>query len=430
MIAAIALTAIAACTSGNAKSSSDSSSSAGPGSLTLWSSWAKGEQGQVWMQAAIDDFVAQTGIKVNVQWKGSALQQQLLPAFNTKHVPADVVDASITLLNGTLAPGMRDMTSTYATAVPGAGSVNDVLGQKYRDFSAAANDDGTLGVPLSVPYYVSSYAFGYDSRNFPQLESSPPKNWDDMFALMDARKAAGKTPLALDGDISDYNVYYIKFATYSTVGDDGITKAEMDKTGQTWSQPGYLEAAQLVEKIAKGGYFAKGFDASKFPSQQNKWANDGADFLFVYTGIPSEVAPVTAPGFSYGSFPFPAVGTHPIPALKINGNGIGITEASKNVPQAQKFAAFLLQPKYQSTIGKLLAGIPVVKTVAADPQFVSLKTQLDEGHINISAVPPSVSDFQAKVLDPVDDELVTGKITAQQFIDQMVKATAEYWKGK
>ncbi|MFI7226234.1 ABC transporter substrate-binding protein [Nonomuraea angiospora] len=404
--------------------------------LTIWSSWIKGQPGQKFLQGVADDFQAKTGIKVTIEWKGNAAAKALLPALNGTEVPTDIIESTGGAITNALAPtgGLLDISDVYQTKIPGTDqTVQQAVGDAAMSLSTPVDGTGAKsGGPVQVPYWASSSnVVFYNGKRFPDLVGKAPQDWDAFMAVLDAQKAKGRKPLALDGSIQSYSALYYTSLLSSIMGVDALAKASLDKSGKTWgSDPGYLQAAQLVEKLARGGYFIDGYNASKFPAMENKWANDEADFNVNGTWLPGEVAGVAAQGFDYRAFPFPAVTGKKAPPLSVAVNGIGILKRAKNPAAAKHFAAFMLQQKYQEQVSSQLQDIPVIKGVAAPAAIQAVKDVFDKGDINTFRFPTGLADYLTKVFYELDDQLIFGKISAQEFVAKMVSQTSEYWKSK
>lgn len=406
------------------------SSSSGDGKeFTLWSMWSEGEADQKVMAQAIAEFTKATGIRVKVQWKGRNPTKALLPTLNTSNVPADLLDTNNTELVSALAStgNALDMTSVYATKVPGEDkTVGDLVSDAYK--TVATPVGGTS--PVMVPYQASSYAFFYDGKSHPELAAAAPANWDEFFTALDAEKAKGRRPIAQDGSLTGYNAYYLTYFTMAVAGDEGYVNAVKDKTGQTWLKPAYLEAAKLIEKLAKGGYFADGYTASKFPAQQQKWANGDADFIYGGTWLPRETLPYAKQGFDYRAFPFPAVGGRPAPPANVALVGFGIPAKAKNQEAAKQFISFFLQKKYQDQLAGTAKEIAIRPDVPAAPEVAEIKKLLDAGRIVKVRAGSDFSEYQTKVIFPVNDELIFGRITAAEFVQKLADETVTYWKNR
>lgn len=429
VIAAALVFGVAGCGSG-AKASGG-----GAGELTIWSQWVQGQPGQKFMQGVIDDFQHQTGVKVTVQWKGNPVASSLLPTLNTSNVPTDIVETSDGQIESTLYPagGMLSLADVYKDKVPGTDkTIADIEGKQVATLATPISaTGGSQGDPVLVPYWMSGTGvFFFNGKQNPALVGNPPKDWATFSKILGELKAKGRQPLAVDGSVQSYNSWYLQNLIRSIVGDNGTVGAEIDKTGQTWKKPGYLQAAQLVEQMVKDNYFVKGYDGSKFPAIENKWANNESDFSLNGTWLAQEVAPVAADGFDYQTFRFPAVAGHKAPAIDTGVSGIGILKKAKNLDNAKKFAAFILQPKYQTLVSTQMMQIPISRDVAAPAPVKSIKAAIDAGNILTYRRPAAALDYETKVLFPLDDQLIFGKITGQQFIDQIVTKSAAYWTSK
>ncbi|MER7498830.1 ABC transporter substrate-binding protein [Nonomuraea pusilla] len=404
--------------------------------LTIWSSWLKGQPGQRFLQGVADDFQARTGIKVTIEWKGNAAAKALLPALNSTEMPTDIIESTGGAITNALAPtgGLLDIADVYQMKIPGTDqTVQQAVGDQAMSLSTPVDGTGARsGGPVQVPYWASSSnVVFYNGKRFPELVSAPPQDWDQFMAVLDAQKAKGRKPLALDGSIQSYSALYYTSFLSSIMGVDALAKASLDKSGRTWgSDPGYLQAAEMVEKLARGGYFIDGYSASKFPAMENKWANDEADFNVNGTWLPGEVGKVAAAGFDFRAFPFPAVKGKKAPPLPVAVNGLAILKKAKNAEAAKQFAAFLLQRSYQEQVSTQLQDIPVMKGVPAPGPLQAVKDVFDRGEINTFRFPTGLADYLTKVFYELDDQLVFGKISAKEFVDKMVSQTAAYWRSK
>ncbi|WP_020580021.1 ABC transporter substrate-binding protein [Actinopolymorpha alba] len=427
----VAVAAAGAVTAWGASACGDSQPSTRSGSkskeFTLWSFWSEGEPNQLVLAEAIKDFTSATGVRVKPQWKGRNAMQALLPALNTQNVPADIIEGNGSQLTTIFAPTGQamDLAEVYAAKVPGeSGTVADVVGAAYKGIGTS--DDGVLAM---VPYQVSTYAWFYDGKAFPELASQPPQTWEDFTALLDEQKAKKRRPVAQDGSVPGYNAYYIQHFARALAGDEAWVAAFTDRTGEAWRGAEFRKAAEHVERFAKADYFLAGFNASKFPAMQQKWAAGESDFLFGGTWLPRETQPYAKKGFEYVSFPFPSVEGKQ-PTLNVATFGFGIPKKAKNAEPAKEFIAFFLQKKYQDKIASVAKEMSVRTDVKAAPIVALAKQSLDSGHVNRARTPPEFSDFSAKVLSPLNDRLLFGTITAEEFSTGMVTAAAKFWKAR
>jgi raffinose/stachyose/melibiose transport system substrate-binding protein len=420
LVAVTALTVAvgaAACSQGSAQSGSDTT-------FTYWSMWKVGEPQQKVIASAIADFEKQTGITVKAQWQGRSNLQKLTPALNTNSVP-DLVDgpyvkAYPALVATEQALGLK---TAYATKVDGK-TAKDLIPAKYLK-----NVDLDLadGQPWMLPYQVQSDAIWYNGARYPDVKANPPKTWDEFVALLDRTKAAGVPPIAADGDVSGYNASWLSTLLVREGGPGTLKKIAQDQTGQAWKSPEALDAATKVEQLVKGGYLIDGYGASKFPLQQQKWADNKAAFIFVGSWLPTESGSYAASGFDYQSFPFPKINDED--SMRADLSGFMVPKKAKHPDAAQKFAAFFLGKKYQDAWGTEAKVIPVRDDSPTSPELAGVQAALKEAtsyHQQNDGV--AFPGYNEKLFWATTDKLFLGKLSAQDFVATMAKEQAEYWK--
>src|SRR5699024_6747256 len=186
--AAIAL-ALTACSGGT------SGDDDGPSTeFTYWSQWKEGESQQIVMAQAIEDFEAETGITVNVQWQGRDNVQRTVPTLSTPTVP-DLVDSSyLKLYPSLVATGQaHGLADAWATEVDDGQTVTDLVPAAYLDSIDITGEDDQ---PWMVPYMLSSDAIWFNAAEHPEIAENPPATWEEFIALLDQLKADGQTPIA------------------------------------------------------------------------------------------------------------------------------------------------------------------------------------------------------------------------------------------
>ncbi|MFF5207686.1 ABC transporter substrate-binding protein [Streptosporangium sp. NPDC000396] len=401
--------------------------------LTYWSMWTKDEpQGKVLRHVA-DCFTKQTGVRVDIQWLGRAyLRQNLVPALNTDTVP-DLFDQDLTGIRAAVvAAGGTQPVDDVLDMKTGDGTVRDLLPAPYWDTPAAEDDAGRL---FAVPYIVLGNAWWYDKR---QVENfTAPRTMDEVFALFDAAKKAGRSAVALDGDISYYGAWFFDQVASRYVGPGGLAGAAQDKTGRLWkTDPGFLKAAEYTAKT--GTYLIDGWDAAKFPQIQQRWADGDADYLFMGSWGPTEAREYLAKQggtetIDFGSFqyPMPEGATHDV--VEVQEIGFGVTKKAKHPQAAKAFIAYLLTKS-------MLAGIPAVadnltprKDLPVPGDIAGLKAALDDPAKTHTLFMDGVDGiaggkYAEQVFFPADNDLLKGRLTPQQFIDRLADATAAFWK--
>ncbi|RZQ61730.1 ABC transporter substrate-binding protein [Amycolatopsis suaedae] len=407
--------------------------------FTYWSMWTADEpQGRV-LKKAIDCFTQKTGVQITVQWLGrKVLTQNVAPSLNTDSVP-DLIDQDLNQMSAAImAPGgTQSVQDVFAMKVgEGDKTVRDVL--TPGTFELAQNKD-KAGQPFLVPYEVLSNAWWYDKSDIPDFVA--PKTIDEMFGLFDRIKQSGKGVISQDGDINDYNAYFFTQFAARYVGPGGLAKAASDRSGQSWkSDPGFLEAAKLTERLAKGGYFLSGWDASKFPQVQQRWADGESAFVYNGSWLPSEAREYLGKqgggqSITFGSFqiPLPQGAKHDIvEQLPI---GFSVTAKARNPEPAKAFIAYVLNKD-------ILSGIPAVSNnltpradLAVPDDLKEIKAVLDDPNKKPALFKDGIDGmfggkYVENVFYPASNALLKGTLTAQQFIDQLAAKTAEYWTAQ
>ncbi|MDQ4215527.1 ABC transporter substrate-binding protein [Microbacterium capsulatum] len=417
---------VAGCASAQGAPSGGASSGKG-GTLTYWSMWKEGEAQQKVLASAIADFTKETGITVDVQWQGRDSVKKVVPTLNTNKVP-DLIDSSFAKLAPVLAGTgqAKALTDAYGATVDGkkAGSLipkaylaNDVITRKGES------------APWMLPYSLTSDAIWFNAATHPELTAKAPSDWNGFVAELDKLKAANEVPIAIDGDVSGYNAYWYTAAIVHLAGPGSLKKISDDKTGKAWDKPEALKAAQMVQQLAAGGYFISGYNASKWPAQQQAWADNKAALIFNGTWIPTETQPYAAKGFQYSSFPFPTVGSNGKKVARADFIGFAVPAKAKNSANAQKFASFFLKKKYQDALGTDAKILPVRSDAATSSEMSTVKAALDSTHSfyvqNDGITSPGYAE---KLLWPALDQLVLGKTTAEQFVANMKAGQIDYWK--
>lgn len=422
LAASVGLTA-SACGSGS------SSATGGGDSFTYWSMWKQDEPQAKVLRAAITQFTKDTGIEVSVQWKGRQVVQQLAPTLNTANVPADLVDSSDRFAYAQLqATGQAlDLTPALDLAIPGesGNTVGSVVPPRYRDLNTA---DGTL---WQIPYEVLTTQIWYDGNALPDVAAAPPATWAEFTELLASRKKArGDGPLALDGDIPDYAAYWTYFAVLRGLGPGAFGKAALDRSGTAFEADGFVDALRHIEKLIDAGDFTSGYNGSKWPAVQQKWAKGKSDFLLLGTFAPSETAEFTSSDFGYRSFTFPAFSAGGEVAQDISLIGFSIPKKAKNSTAAQKFIAYFLAKRHLKGISDQAKNITPRADIAAPAELADAQKALASGTAvkTLDGVKETAAEWYTKVFLPLNTSFISGKLSAAEFAGKLRSASATYWK--
>lgn len=419
-VAMVAMVSLAGCGEGG-------TGAGGGQELTYWSMWKPGEDQQKVLQAAIAEFEDSTGIKVKVQWSGRDVLKQVAARL-TAGDPPDLTDQDAAALQGNLAKsdGLLGLSDVYGMTIAGeTKKVSDVIPQALVK-SYQTGD----GQPFVVPYEVIGSAMWYNAAAHPELADNPPKTWPEFIALLDKLKAAGRTPIALDGDIKFYLGYWTTWSIIRHGGIGLLPKAATDTTGATFDDPAFLKAAKDVEQLIKGGYLVEGFNGSKWPAQQNAWASgkSPSDLLLMGTWAPSETGPQAQEGFKHRSFPFPTVeGGKGNQAAEAGVIGFAIPKKARNAEAAKKFIAFFLNKDRLAKIASEAKNLTPREDVAPPSELADYQAEvaaageeLFRPYDDVSAIAPQ---WVTNVWEPANADFFNGKLDAAGFVQRLKDET-------
>jgi raffinose/stachyose/melibiose transport system substrate-binding protein len=397
--------------------------------IEYFSGWNEGEPYVELFKKIIADFEAENpNIKVNATWNGRESLTKLRPMLLAGTVP-DITDHGSDELFGALVG--EGLTSP----------LNDALDSNAYGQDVAWKDTflpGELDLYKKadeyhvIPFWLDTTGFYYNDTIFAEQGVQVPTTWDEFLATCDTLKTKGVPPLVEDGGIDFYNAYYYTHFVQRVMGTGAFHTAAGDKTGAAWDDPGYLQAAQMVQELSDKGYFIEGFEGYTWPAGQIDFVQGAGAMLLCSTWIPAETQDSAPTGFAYHFFPVPLV----------NGGKGKITDAEvfqwsfvvlKDAPhraEAIQFLKFWLQPKYVNEMATNYNAIMSLKGAAAPPVNSDAYAFLQQATDNFrlyDGVSADYPEWWKTVFLPLDDQLIFGKLTAADFIAQVKKASTDYW---
>lgn len=397
------------------------------GRFTYWSMWNENEPQQIVIQSAIEQFTSDTGIEVDVQWVGRDIAKKLAPTLNAAVTPMDLVDGPQRKIYSALVStgSHHDLASLYARNVPGEGqTVEEVLIPNVRDVVT------TDGVTWMVPYTMFSASWWYDGGAMPELAGNEPASWDGLVALFDNRKQQGRQVIAQDGDIGFYNLYFFTEIAVRHLGPNNLNAAIEDRSGEALKHPGILRTAEQIEELVSSGFFASGYDASKWPAQQQAWAAGEMDFIYMGTWLPKETASFMGEGFQPRSFQMPAVSDDSVHTNEVAYIGYSIPARAENIGAAEQFIAYFMKKENLARLAEVAEVIVPRPGIEIAEHLKPLYDDLNSGglsHAAYDGINSYNADYTRKVLTPLVNELIFGQIGASEFHDQLVEQTVRYW---
>lgn len=390
--------------------------------LVYWSMWEATEpQGQA-IQAAVDAYTEETGVEVDLQFKGrTGIREGLQPALDAG-TEIDLFDEDIDRVNSAWGKYLMDLED-FAKESGYEETANAGLMAACREAAG-----GTL---KSIPYQPNVFAFFYNVDLFEQAGiEAVPTTWDEFLDVCQKLKDAGITPLTMD---DAYATCVIGYHLGRYVGEDGVRQIV---TEGLWDDPAVLQMAKDIEELASKGYFSENVGTNVWPNGQNVELAGGTVAMYLNgSWLPNEVKATAGPDFKWGCFAYPALNE-----CETNIEGAAATGTESNNFGAQVFAinkdsemaeeAFALIEKitkgeYDQKLAEVSIGIPADTTNTEWPELVSCAKPVMEGSTArfTWAVGVESNENMTPVIKENFIKLMAGTISADKFVKAMQDAS-------
>ena len=403
---------------GGKKSDSGSSSS---DKLVYWSMWEATEpQGQA-IQEAIDAYTKETGVEVDVQFKGRTGIREGLESALRSGTMIDMFDEDIDRVNGTWGSYLMDLEQ-LAKDNDYEKTANAGLIQACRDVAG-----GTL---KSIPYQPNVFAFFYNQDLFDQAGiKETPKTWDEFLDVCQKLKDAGITPMTMD---DAYATCVIGYHLGRYVGEEGVKKIV---TEGLWDDPAVLQMAKDIEELASKGYFSENVGKNVWPNGQNVELAGGQVAMYLNgSWLPNEVKATAGPDFKWGCFAYPELGECEtnIEGAKATGtesNNFGaqvfaINKDSQKSKEAFDLITYITKGEYDQKLADASIGIPADTTNTEWPELVKCAKPVIETSTNRFSWAVGV-ESNADMTPSIKEnfiKLMAGTLDAEGFVSAMQDA--------
>lgn len=406
--------------------SSDGGSSDGGGGdkLVYWAMWSEEEPQAKVIKEAVEKYTADTGVAVDVQFKGRNGQREgLQPALDAKQ-QIDMFDEDVNRVNGSWGSyllELEDMAKDYE-----AEHGNATLFQIARTAGG-----GTL---KSIPYQPSIFGFFYNKTLFKKAGvESTPSTWEEFDAACAKLKKAGIVPITGD---TTYMTSLWGYHLGRYLGQDGVKAlvndpACEDAEAVNWDDPRVAQAAKDIEDFAAKKYFSENIAANVYPAGQNQeFAPGEAAIIICGSWLPNEIKAAIADDLEWGYFNYPAVkdGTDDTTANNIANQVFAINKDSKMADQAFELITYITTGEFDKKMTEEALCIPTDKANAdawpaelaeVKPGFDATTTFYDW------AVGAENNGDLTSVMNESVCKLMAGTMKADEFISTCQKASGE-----
>lgn len=403
---------------GGSKSNSESGSS---DKLVYWSMWEATEpQGQA-IQEAIDAYTKETGVEVDVQFKGRTGIREGLESALKSGTNIDMFDEDIDRVNGTWGSYLMDLED-LAKENDYEATANKGLIQACRDVAG-----GTL---KSIPYQPNVFAFFYNQDLFDQAGiKETPKTWDEFLDVCQKLKDAGITPMTMD---DAYATCVIGYHLGRYVGEEGVKKIV---TEGLWDDPAVLQMAKDIEELASKGYFSENVGTNVWPNGQNVELAGGQVAMYLNgSWLPNEVKATAGPDFKWGCFAYPELGEcetniEGAQATGTESNNFGaqvfaINKDSQKSKEAFDLITYITKGEYDQKLADESIGIPADTTNTEWPELVKCAKPVIEASTNRFSWAVGV-ESNADMTPAIKEnfiKLMAGTLDAEGFVSAMQDA--------
>lgn len=391
--------------------------------LVYWSMWSEEEPQAKVIKEAIEKYTKDTGVEVDVQFKGRNGQREgLEPALQAKQ-NIDLFDEDVNRVNGSWGKYLMDLEDVAADYEKEHG--NETL------FKIARTAGG--GTLKSIPYQPSIFGFFYNKTLFKEAGiEAVPTTWAELDAACQKLVDAGITPITGD---TTYQSSAFGYHLGRYLGQDGVKAlvndpAIMEKVEAgdvedvNWDDERVLKALKDYEDFASKGYFSDKMASNVYPDGQNKeFAPGDAAIIICGSWLPNEIKGMVADDLEWGYFNYPAVegGVDGAEANNIANQVFAINKDSKKSKEAMELITYITTGEFDKKMTEEALCIPTDKANAdawpaelteVKPGFDSTTTFYDwaVGALNNTDLQASLEEGFVK--------LMAGDMTAEELVKE------------
>ena len=334
--------------------------------LVYWSMWSEEEPQAKVIKEAVEKYTKDTGVEVDVQFKGRNGQREgLEPALQAKQ-NIDLFDEDVNRVNGSWGKYLMDLEDVAADYEKEHG--NETL------FKIARTAGG--GTLKSIPYQPSIFGFFYNKTLFKEAGIvAVPTTWAELDAACQKLVDAGITPITGD---TTYQTSTLGYHLGRYLGQDGVKAlvndpAIMEKVEAgdvedvNWDDERVLKALKDYEDFASKGYFSEKMASNVYPDGQNKeFAPGDAAIIICGSWLPNEIKGMVADDLEWGYFNYPAVegGVDGTEANNIANQVFAINKDSKKSKEAMELITYITTGEFDKKMTEEALCIPTDKANA------------------------------------------------------------------
>lgn len=315
--------------------------------LTYWSMWNSTENQAKIIQQAADEYFDETGIKVNIQWKGRDLRNLIGAALEAGE-SIDMYDGD---MNHIIQNNKRYIVnlSEMPFEAEYESHIMPIILNKLK------SDKLGQGSLYALPYQPFVIGVWYNKAMFQNAGiTAPPKTWDEFLAVCQKLRDFGVNPLTCNADTANliYGTQLLRYLSQDTV-------LEMVEKSSWAEVPEALLAARNIYDLSQRGYFSP-YAPANYPDGQNEIGFGESCMILNASWIPNEINQTTGAQIDWGFFPWPSIPGRidASDAAAVGSQAIAIIQNSSLKQEAVNFALKIVTGKYDLLMAQSVQSIP------------------------------------------------------------------------
>ena len=312
--------------------------------LTYWSMWNANETQAQIISEAIDAFTNETGIKVNIEWRGRDINTQITAALESK-TDIDLFDDDFQRVSQQYNAHLLDL--------------NELVANGYEDkvqplYMEIARDYGE-GALYTIPYQIYTSGLVYSKTAFDAAGVDPASidGWDGLIAACEQLKEAGYTPFALDGGGSPRYLY--SYILARLIGQDGAKELALNGG---WAQnDGARQAAEYIIELRDKGYVLD--PIGTYPQGEYTLGFGETAMIVLPDYVISEVIAGTGTDMEWGFMSFPDLGgVEDETYANVGAQGFGVPAYTKHSKEAFQLIEWLTTGEWDAKLAEATLHAP------------------------------------------------------------------------
>ncbi|HEX5542056.1 MAG TPA: N-acetylglucosamine/diacetylchitobiose ABC transporter substrate-binding protein [Micromonospora sp.] len=374
-----------------------------------------------------DQWAKEDKVTFNKKWPNITVNMSSTQKIKTEEQPkmatqpsdlimnsgADEMELSTLINEGAIAP-LDDLLT--APAWDSEGTVADSL------LPGTVSDGTFQGKFYKVNIAFTVWGNWYNGALFQREGWQAPTTWDEFFALAPKIKAKGIAPYVHDAVHGYYPRWALMAGIWKSAGKQAVVDIDNLKDN-AWKADGVLAALEPWEKLVKDKLLLPG--QLDHTQSQQAWLDGKAAFIQVGTWLKNEMAATIPPGFELTLSDYWSLGANdkaPQDVFASSGEGFVVPSKAPNKEAAKEFLRAVLSKEGSARFAELTKSLASTKGSGDNVQDSALASANAVMKNAKDLISIKFWDFYAdmdKESQNLSEELMAGRLTAQQFVDKM-----------